>query len=68
MTQEPERKEDEAEGPEGVGIVRAREILGELVNRSGFGGERIPILRNGKAVAGLVSMKDLERLRVLDAA
>lgn len=70
MPVETERKlgSDESDTPEGVGIIRAREILGDLVNRAGFGGERIPILRNGKPLAAIVSLGDLERLRGLDAA
>jgi hypothetical protein len=60
--------EDETESPEGVGIIRARQVLGELVNRAGFGNERIPILRNGKQAAFLVGPRDVEKLRALDAA
>jgi antitoxin (DNA-binding transcriptional repressor) of toxin-antitoxin stability system len=70
MSADTERKADwdEADTPEGVGIIRARETLGELVNRAGFGNERIQILRNGKPVAFLVGPRDIERLRALDAA
>lgn len=70
MPADTERKDetDVAESPDGVGIIRAREILGELVNRAGFGNERIPITRNGKQTAFLVGPKDIERLRQLDAA
>ena len=57
---------DEVGTLEGIGINRAREILGDLVNRAGFGGERIPILRNGKPVAALVGIRDLERLCASD--
>lgn len=64
---ERKQSEDETDSPEGVGIIRAREILGDLVNRAGFGGERIPILRNGRQLAAIVGVKDLERLRALDA-
>lgn len=69
MPDESDRKDEDAnDTPEGVGIIRARAVLGELVNRAGFGNERIPITRNGKQVAALVGMRDLERLRALDAA
>lgn len=68
MDDQFDSKTDEAEEPSGVGIVRARDILGELVNRAAFGNERIVITRNDKQVAGLVGMRDLERLRQLDAA
>lgn len=59
---------DDAETPEGVGIVRARDILGDLVLRAGFGNERIILTRNGKPTAAVVGMRDVERLRELDRA
>jgi prevent-host-death family protein len=59
---------DEGESSEGVGIVRARDVLGDLVNRAGYANERIVITKHGKPAAALVSMGDLERLRALDAA
>ncbi len=70
MSTETERKphEDESESPSGIGVKRAREILGDLVLRAGYGDERIPILRHGREVAFLVGPKDIERLRALDAA
>lgn len=40
----------------------ARRNLGELLNRVGFGGERIVITRHGEPVAVLVSVADHERL------
>ncbi len=49
-----------------VGIDRLRDIAGELVNHAGYGDKRIPITRNGKEVAALVGLRDLERLRALD--
>lgn len=39
-----------------------KERAGLLLSRVGFGGERIVITRNGKPVAALVSIKDLEML------
>lgn len=63
---EPEAA-DEQETPDGVGIRRAREILGDLVSRAGYGNERIVIVRHGKQAAALIGVKDLERLRALDA-
>lgn len=68
MTAPADGKTDEVETTEGVGIVRAREILGELVNRAGYGNERIVIMRNDKQSAAIVGMRDLERLRKLDGA
>lgn len=69
MPDDAERKQesDDAVTPDGIGIIRAREILGDLVNRAGFGNERIVVLRNGKRVAALVGMRDLERLQALDS-
>lgn len=49
-----------------VSDVQAR--LSELVNRAGFGNERIVLTRHGKQAAALIGLKDLERLRALDAA
>lgn len=40
----------------------ARRSFGDLVNRVGFGGERIVITRHGKPIAALVSMKDFDTL------
>lgn len=68
MAEQLESKADESDTADGIGIIRARETLGDLVNRAGFGNERIPITRHGKQVAAIVGMKDLERLRKLDAA
>lgn len=58
---------DDTETPEGVGLVRARDIIGDLVARASYGNERIVITRHGRQVAALVGMRDLERLRALDA-
>ena len=43
-------------------IVKARAALGELVNRAGYGKERIRLTRRGKVVAAIVSRADLDRL------
>jgi hypothetical protein len=69
MPGELEREQgDEQETTEGVGIRRARDILGDLVSRAGYGNERIPIIRHGKQTAFLIGPKDAERLRQLDTA
>jgi prevent-host-death family protein len=57
------RKEDRPS----VGVRDARSTLGELVSRAGFGGQRIRIARNGKDVAAIIGLDDLERLEALDA-
>lgn len=59
--------EDTDESDAGIGIVRARTILGELVLRSGYGNERIALTRKGKPLAFLIGLKDMERLKSLDA-
>jgi prevent-host-death family protein len=61
-------RKTEATAPQAVTTapVPAREAqrsLGELLSRAGFGRERIPITRNGKQIAALVSAQDLETLQ-----
>jgi len=53
---------------ESFGLEGARKTLGDLVIRAGYGNERIVITRKGKPTAALVGIRDLERLRSLDAA
>lgn len=45
-----------------VGAEDARRVFGDLLNRVGFGGERVVIMRHGKPVATLVSCDEYERL------
>lgn len=45
-----------------------RRNLGEYLDRIGFGDQRFILRKNGKDRGALVPMKDLERLRELDAA
>lgn len=40
----------------------ARAKLGDLLDRVGFGGERIVITRHDKRLAALVSIADLEKI------
>lgn len=51
-----------------VGAEDARKGLTELMGRAGFGDERIVLTRNGKPMAALIGMADLERLRAIDVA
>jgi prevent-host-death family protein len=54
-----------------AGAVSIQEMRAELtafVHRAAYGGERIPISRNGKVLAVLVSVADLDRLVAADAA
>jgi prevent-host-death family protein len=46
----------------------ARDNLGPLILRAGFGNERIPITYHGELRAAIVGLRDLERLQSLDAA
>lgn len=43
-----------------------RRSLSDAINRVSYAGERIALERNGKAVAGIVSAEDLQRLEALD--
>jgi len=45
-----------------VSLEEFRNNLAELANRAGYGRERLVITRNGKRLAALVSIDDLERL------
>jgi prevent-host-death family protein len=49
-------------------LSKAREELGTLVNRVSIGRERVVISRNGKGIAAVVSMEDLELIRRLEDA
>lgn len=51
-----------------VGADVARRDLTDLMGSAAFLGKRFVLTRNGKRVAALIPMKDLERLRQLDAA
>lgn len=42
--------------------------FGDVLNRAGYGNERIVITRFGKPVAAVVGMRDLEALEEIDAA
>ena len=63
-----EEEDDDVETAEGIGLKAAKYSLGDLVNRANYTNERIPLTRNGKPIAALIGLKDLERLRALDAA
>lgn len=44
---------------------KVRACLGDLLDRSGFRGERIAITRHGKRIAVLISVDDLETLEAV---
>lgn len=54
-------------GLEEVAAAEVRDRLTELMNRANIANERIVLTRNGKQTAALVGIRDLERLRALDA-
>lgn len=45
-----------------VGAEDARKVLGDILNRVGFGGERVVITRHGKPIATVVSCDEYDRL------
>lgn len=47
-------------------IAKARGMLGQIVNRAAFGGERIRISKNGKDIAAVIAMNDLATLQKLE--
>lgn len=53
---------------EEVGMDVLRDSLTDVVGRAGFANERFVVTRSGKPIAGLIGMRDLERLLALDAA
>jgi prevent-host-death family protein len=46
----------------------ARNNFQDLLNRVGFGRERILVERHGKAIAAVISLEDLKRLEALEDA
>lgn len=63
-----EVKETEGEADEVVSVEAARDTLGRFVLRAGFGNERVVITYHGEERAALIGIRDLQRLRALDAA
>lgn len=53
---------------ETISIDDARDVLGDLVARADYAGTQTIITRYGKPAAVLIGIKELERLRELDAA
>lgn len=52
---------------EEIPVTQARAEFADLVNRVGYGGERIVVTRHGKPLAAIVSAADFEQLQQLDA-
>lgn len=51
-----------------VNATEARNRFLDLLNRAGYGKERIRIERHGKPIAVLISCEDLEKLEALEDA
>lgn len=49
-----------------VTLANLRKSLGEVIGRVAFGNERTTISKNGKTVAAIVPIEDLERLEQLE--
>ncbi len=50
-----------------ISSTEARTVLGELLARAGYGGERFILERRGKPLAALISIEDLRRLESLES-
>ncbi len=51
-----------------VSVSAARSKFQELLNRVGFGQERILVERRGKPIAAIISVEDLKRLEAIEDA
>lgn len=51
-----------------VSIKAARMSFGDVVNTAAYGNRIVPISRRGRLIAAVVGIKDLDRLRKLDAS
>ena len=49
-----------------VSVSEARQDFAEIVNRAAYGGERVRVVRRGRAVAAIVPIEDLEILERLE--
>lgn len=49
-----------------ISTLEARKKLADVVNSAQYGKERIILTRHGKAVAGIISLDDLELLEELE--
>lgn len=63
----PDPQVDSKSEIETLSIDAARPILGDLVNRADYTGTPTVLSRYGKAVAAIVSIRDLERLGIVFA-
>lgn len=68
MAEQESPVKEAKQADEVVSVEAARDTLGRFVLRAGFGNERVIITYHGEERAALVGLKDLARLRALDAA
>lgn len=54
--------------PDTVSLVSLRNSLGDIINEVAYGTQRRIISKNGKPIAALVSMQELELLEKLEEA
>lgn len=50
----------------GIPLVSLRKSLGDVISRVGFGHERTTISKNGKDIAAIIPIEDLELLNQLE--
>jgi prevent-host-death family protein len=53
-------------GTSRVSVSEARQDFAELVNRAAYRGERVRVLRRGRAIAAIVPIEDVEALERLE--
>lgn len=49
-----------------VSVSEARHDFAEIVNRAAYGGERVRVVRRGRAVAAIIPIEDLELLERIE--
>ena len=52
--------------PGHVSVSEARQDFAEIVNRVAYGGERVRVMRRGRAVAAIVPIEDVELIERLE--
>lgn len=49
-----------------ISVSEARQDFAEIVNRAAYGGERVRVVRRGRAVAAIVPIADVELLERIE--
>jgi prevent-host-death family protein len=52
--------------PGHVSVSEARQDFAEIVNRAAYGGERVRVVRRGRAVAAIIPIEDLDLLERIE--